>query len=278
VALENTYNGNSQIVITSTNTSVPVTQADFINTNVGTWFAPDGFIYFQQPGNTFIARNCITNNALEAVQLNAGPNSVVGNTFYTSVNDIASCALNGAIGHLGLPGTNSLDNSSTFIGNWVYGDRHGDLLITGTTNNELPAVITVSGNWLNLSPPLSVSDEFPGAAASIQICQTANVLGNTLVAGGHGVRFGLACSNALIMNNNFAGAAYRGIGYEYTGDSLNTAQIFGNTLSEGVSFHVQLPWPTSFGWFMGNNQCLDINSNTNSAFLDPASSAIHTFN
>ena len=49
----------------------------------------------------------------------------------------------------------------------------------------LPSVITVSGNWMNLSPPITNILDYPGAAASIQICQSANVIDNMLVAGGH---------------------------------------------------------------------------------------------
>ena len=84
--------------------------------------------------------------------------------------------------------------------------------------------------------------------------------------------------NALILNNNFSGAAYRGIGYGSASDYLNAGQIFGNALSEGVSFHVQLTYSNSFGWFLGNNTNVNTNLDVVPAFLDPASSAVHIFN
>jgi len=84
--------------------------------------------------------------------------------------------------------------------------------------------------------------------------------------------------NALILNNNFSGAAYRGIGYRSAGDYLSTAQIFGNTLCEGVSFHVQATYTNSFGWFLGGNTNVDTNLNIVPLFLDPAASAVHIFN
>jgi hypothetical protein len=171
-----------------------------------------------------------------------------------------------------------MNNSITFIGNWVYGERHGALLFAGSTYVGEPALITVSGNWLNLSPPLSVTNDSPGAAASLQNCQQANVFGNTLVAGGHGVLFGTNCISASILNNNFSGAAYRGIGYATMGDFLTTAQIFGNTLTEGVSFHIQLPYSNSFGWFVGSNTYVTNISTQVPLFTDPASSAIHLYN
>jgi hypothetical protein len=276
VVVNNTFNGNCSIPLTNTNTTVPVTGQDFVNTNNG-WFGPDGFAWFQSAGNVFLARNFITNNALEAFQMDQGPTTVVGNTFYTRINDGSCCALNGATGDF--PNTDpNLDTSITFVGNSVYGQRHGALVLVSTTNGVSPANITVSGNLLNLSPPLTVTNDYPGAAVTIQICQQANVVGNTLVAGGHGLLFGTACSDALILNNNFAGAAYRGIGSYYIGCSLTNAQIFGNVLSEGSTFHVQLFNASSFGWFMGGNTNLDVNSNSVPTFLDPASSAVHIFN
>jgi hypothetical protein len=84
--------------------------------------------------------------------------------------------------------------------------------------------------------------------------------------------------NAVILNNNFSGAAYRGIGYQSAGDYLSTAQIFGNTLGQGVSFHIQLTYTNSFGWFLGGNTYMNTNSNVVPLFIDPASSAVHIYN
>jgi hypothetical protein len=275
--LENTYNGNSLISTTNTNTAAPVIANDLVSATNG-WAAADGLVYFQQAGNVFIARNFITNNRFEAIQLNAGPASVVGNTFYTLINDGSCCALNGTTYSLGLPGTNSVMNSTTFIGNWVYGDRCGDLLIGNTTNGQLYATVNVSGNWLNLSPVFDIQGDFPGAVAALQFCQNASVFGNTEVTGGFGVAFQLNCGNALVLNNNFGTASYCGIGYQLSGDSLNSAQIFSNILGQGVNFHAQLPYTNSFSWFMGTNTYLNINSNNVPVFTDPASTAIHIFN
>ncbi len=98
------------------------------------------------------------------------------------------------------------------------------------------------------------------------------------MAGGHGVLFGSECGNALVMNNDFGAAAFRGVGYLVLGESLNGAQIFGNTLGEGVSFHVQLASTNSFGWFLRGNTYLDTNSNVVPPFFDPASAAVHLSN
>jgi hypothetical protein len=263
VVLENTYNGN--ILLTN------------ITTNTTDWFAPNGFVWFQGEGNAFIARNFITNNALEAVQLNAGPNSVAGNTFYTLVSDGSCCALNAFNGgQSGLTGTSFVNYSTCFVGNSVYGGRHGEDGVAAS-QQALPYTINFSGNSLSLYPPFDLGDA-PGAAVYVQYCQAANVCGNSLVSGGYGVSFTLTNDSALILNNNFTSVTYRGIGYIVTGGSLNTAQVFGNTLGQGVSFHVQLPYTNSFGWFLDGNTYFNGASNSVPPFLDPLSSAVHIFN
>jgi hypothetical protein len=167
-------------------------------------------------------------------------------------------------------------SSTCFVGNSVYGGRIGVKGVAGSA----PYTYNCSGNCFTLYPPFDVSTakDDPGPAAGASGCRTANVCGNTLFAGGYGFNFTGANSNALILNNNFGAAAYRGIGYILSGDSLNSAQVFGNTLSEGVSFHVQLNYTNSFGWFLGNNTNVNTNSIVVPLFTDPASTTIHIFN
>ena len=94
----NTYIGNSALIAANTNAL----------TNI---LAPDGFVWFQgYSGNVFVARNVISNNELEAVQLEGGPNSVVGNTNGTLVSDGSCCAFcvaagSGAVGLSGPTGS-----------------------------------------------------------------------------------------------------------------------------------------------------------------------------
>ena len=115
-------------------------------------------------------------------------------------------------------------------------------------------------------------------AAQVCNCQSISVFGNTLDRGAYGFYFEVPNNNALILNNNFGGASLGSIGYHGARDSINTAQIFGNTLSEGISFHVQLTYSNSFGWFLRANTYLGSNSNSIAPFLDPASSAVHLCN
>jgi hypothetical protein len=269
--LENTFNGNTNLQ-----------PASFTNVSTNLYYngmiSAVGLVWLQFGGNLFVARNSISNYLYEGVNLNAGPNSVVGNTFQTLINNLACCAVNYVGGYAGGawggPGITNFENSTCIIGNSVYGGRKG--LENGPTLT--PYSYNFSGNCVTLYPPFGFFGEWPGTAAGAQGCRSASVCGNTLVAGGQGFWFLGANTNALILNNNFANASYRSVGYQTAADSLSTAQIFGNTLGDGVSFHVQLPDANSFGWFLGQNTFVDTNSNIVPAFLDPASSAEHTSN
>jgi hypothetical protein len=131
---------------------------------------------------------------------------------------------------------------------------------------------------LDLYSAFDHAGDYPGAAVNVTTCASANVCGNTLASGGYGFSFFGTNGSALLLNNNFATAAYCGVGYQLIGDSLNTSQVFGNTLGEGVTFHVQLTYSNSFGWFLGNNTNVNANSIVVPLFTDPASSAIHIYN
>jgi hypothetical protein len=175
-----------------------------------------------------------------------------------------------------LTGTNLVNYSTTFIGNSIYGNRMGERGFGASAY----FTINFSGNELALSPPVepSASHDYPGAAVAVDLCQSASICGNTLVSGGHGFLIFNGANQALVLANNFSGAAYRGIGYDQYGGSLQTASIFQNIIGEGVSFHIELPYTNSFGWFLGGNTYLNAASNSVPPFLDPASSAVHLFN
>jgi len=143
------------------------------------------------------------------------------------------------------------------------------------TTNTLPYTINFSGNCLTLYPPFVSVYDYPGAAVGIQDCSWANVFGNTLISAGHGVAFGSQCGNAVIMNNNFANATYRGIGIGEYGGTVESVSIFNNILGSGSTFHVQLPFTNSFNWFLNQNIYLNAFTNSVPPFLDPAASAVH---
>jgi hypothetical protein len=273
VVIENTFNGNANIPLTD----LAATNFSAVSTNpyYNTWGSPSGFVFFQEGGNFCVARNTILNNSLEGVQINAGPSAVVGNTFQTVISDGSCCAL--ALG--GDPsGVSSEVNaiSTCFIGNSVYGGRTG-VEPQGTT---FAYTLNCSGNSFTLYPPFDIAGGGDGVASVVYVngCLAANVCGNTLSNGGLGFKFSGANGNALILNNNFGAATFGGIGYTTPGDFLNTAQIFGNSFNDGVTFHVQLTFSSSFGWFIEGNTNLNSASNSVPLFTDPLSSAAHISN
>jgi hypothetical protein len=272
VVIENTFNGNTNL---TPSTNEPV---GYDSKSVYDWIAACGLVWFQSGGNFFVARNSITNYSAEAVQLDDGPNAVVGNTLYTLVSSASTCALNvagnGVGSEWGGPSDLSVENSTCFIGNWIYGGRYGQK----APGTDTPYSCNFSGNYLTLVPPFDESGDCPGAAVLVWGSQAANVCGNTMVTGGYGFQFAGGCSSALVLNNIFSNVTYRGIGYWTGGDSLSTAQIFGNMLGQGVSFHVQLPYTNSFGWFLKQNTYLNPSENSVPAFTDPLSSAAHISN
>lgn len=114
----------------------------------------------------------------------------------------------------------------------------------------------------------------------VESCTAANVCGNTLVSGPHGFLYGPGCTNAIILANDFSAASYRGIGgwpLSIGNGTLQSASIFNNKIGEGVSFHAEVDFLNSFGWFLGQNTYMN-GTNAVPLFCDPLSPAVHIFN
>jgi hypothetical protein len=264
VFLNNTFNGN---------TNLAPTNFAAVSTNLyySGAIAAVGLVWLQIDGNYFVGRNTILNNFFEGVQLQCGPNAVVGNIYSNMCSDGSSCALCATGWSTTPPFT---QYSTCFIANSVYGSVNGQ---RGERNSTGPFTLNFSGNSLQLYPGFNEAGGYPGAAVEVNYANTVNVCGNTMLSGGHGLTFDDINGSALILNNDFGSASYCGIGYLYTGNSLNTAQIFSNVLGQGVNFHIQLPYTNSFGWFAASNMYWNITSNSVPLFTDPASSSIHIY-
>jgi hypothetical protein len=271
VVMENTFNGNTDLAPTN---FAYVSTNPYYGSPVA--FAGVGIAWLQIGGNFFVARNTILNNYFEGVQVDMGPNAVVGNTYSSMINNTASCALCASV----CAGANNvLQYSTCFVGNSVYGGRYGERGYNGLGQSSSTLyILNFSGNSLDLYPAYDISGDYPGAAVAVAGSQAANVCGNSMTNGGHGFRYQDTNISALILDNNFAGAGYRGTGYVSIGDFVTTAQIFSNILGQGVSFHAQLPYSSSFGWFMSSNIYVTNISTVVPLFTDPASSSIHIYN
>jgi hypothetical protein len=181
--------------------------------------------------------------------------------------------------------SNLLNYSTTFIGNWVYGEFNGVLSAAEVEPNT--NALNFSGNYVNFPSTISYingyTNAYPGVAVNIEVCSAANICGNTLVSGGYGLQFADHCGTALVMMNNFSGVTYGAVGsYGANGflPSMQSAQILGNTLASPVMFDVQLPPPftNTFNWFLYQNEYINSATNSVPPFIDPAASAIHISN
>jgi hypothetical protein len=264
--IENTFSGNPSLLTVNTNY-----QAD----------AADGFVWVQHGANAFVARNLITNNALEGVQFNCGPVGVVQNDFRTVVSGASTVALNAyALTNYPGPTAQTPDLFYSFVGNSVEGNRYA---ISGWFNqnydfhtNTWTYALNCCGNSVALSKALDLAEDYPGALSRTAWAEHLNVSGNTLQAGGHGVTLMRECTNVVVLKNDFSAATHRSLSYddENSGGYLTRAVIAKNILGQGDSFHAKVAWPDSPTYFLLRNtyQC---GMNPVSPFLDAATSPVH---
>ena len=116
-----------------------------------------------------------------------------------------------------------------------------------------------------------------GAAVMIGSCPAASVCGNTMSEGYCGLVFTLQSTNVLVLNNDFGSAQFVGMGYPVIPAGLARAQVYGNRIGQGLTFHAQMNYPDTFGWFFKQNQFLN-GTNVVPPFFDPAGNSAHVAN
>ncbi|HXP58847.1 MAG TPA: hypothetical protein VN829_00070, partial [Dongiaceae bacterium] len=237
---------------------------------------PDGLVWDEGTGgNWFIGRSVITNYGLEAVCWYAGPAAAAQNTFASAVNSPSTCAFNDdeINGYDGVTGSPQ-DLSYAFVGNVVTGGRQG---VFGAYSNPNAltnvAYLVVSGNSVSLLP-WATNDTF-GAAALVTatLVDRLDVAGNTLVSADMPIRVVGGFTNAIILQNNFAGAKLCGIDDESLVDGqVASSLVLKNTISCGTGgtvsgvtnvppFHLQAPYVDGPRWFLIQNTYLDTSTN-----------------
>ena len=159
--LDNNFNGNTNL---APNTNNPM---GYVNAYETQLLASDGLVWLQGGGNYFIARNHIINYDLEGVQLNGGPSAVVGNTYYTLVNNDSCKALAVNASEPGLFGRSASSYNTCFIGNQVWGGRHG---VAPSAGGQVPiTALNVSGNNVTVFPALPAGGSYPGDAVQLRL-------------------------------------------------------------------------------------------------------------
>lgn len=266
VVIENVYNGSSGMSSVNTNAEID---------------AGDGIVYLQGGGNWFVARNFITNYGLEGVQFSAGPGAGVANDFGTLVSSPSATAYVSAwTGWLGASEmtNNNLDHSFTMVGNRIYGGRHGQLGGNHFNVSSTPQRVHFNGNSIEVHPTINaaIAHDYPGAAVTGQWMEFLNACGNTLISGGHGVRWKDNGTNALILKNDFSAASYRAFSVTSTNAGLLTITAAKNLLNQGSASHVRMRTEDSSGWYLLRNS-YRANGPTNSLnpFIEPTGGSTH---
>lgn len=259
--VDNIYNGNPSLTNLTTDNG---------------YNGPDGLVWIQGGGNWFVARNCITNYRLEAVQFNAGPAGVVQNTFQTVIQHGSSCALNGFASQTNITGQ-SADYFFSFVGNCVAGGRfgwigtHGD----GFLSSLRPYRVNACGNRIAVEKPLDSGGDWPGGVATLFHADGVNISGNTLLSGGLGLGLQYRCTNVVVLKNDFAAVQFAGIDDHASAGTLNSVVLVRNTIGQGVNYHLKLPFADSFGHFLLQNRFVNSATNTVTPFLDAAAAPVH---
>jgi len=239
-----------------------------VNTNCGPYAA--GCIFWGQGlGNWFIARNAITNYGLEGIQFNAGPAAAVGNVFDTFVSVFAACALNAFGGWPTVSGSWD-DSVFSFVGNEVNGGRFGEKADLGLH----PFHLHFTGNAVAVYPPFDLGGDHPGAVVEGGGIAFANVSGNRLLTGGHGIDWSNGATNAVVLKNDFAAAAYRGLSCDGTNGAVNAMAILKNDLGQGVSYHLRLRESDAGGFFLWGNHYTNGVTSVN-PFTDSLGAPVH---
>jgi hypothetical protein len=206
----------------------------------------------------------------------AGPLAVVANDFRTPVSSGATCVLMG----FRLPNFSASGHSNDYflsvVGNEVDGGRYGALGHQATTTNWLPFKLNFCGNRVRLLPPFDLIGDYPGAAVYLNGGHHVNVSGNTLLAGGHGVRLGVSNTAFMLIKNDFQVATHRGIAHDAPAGAIQTGVIAKNLLGPTNGFHLKTIHPGGWNYFMIRNQYrAGAGTNDYSPFLDPASASVH---
>jgi hypothetical protein len=259
IVMDNTFTGNPTI----TN----------VNPAFGYVDACDGLVWFQGGGNWFVGRNGITNYLLEAIQVNAGPAAIVGNYLKTWNSRSSTTALHGNAVWASATVASNEDYVISVVGNQVIGGRHGHL---ANNTNGTRFTLHYSGNTLSLYSAFNDNSDYPGAVVTGSQMKLANVCGNTLLAGDHGVRWLDNCTNAIVLRNHFTNVTYRALAYDGTNGAVRNVAVLKNELGQGASYHLKVRPQEAGNYFLWSNHYYNSNGVSEvSPFFDYPGAPVH---
>src|SRR5262249_55307980 len=119
--------------------------------------------------------------------------------------------------------------------------------------NEKRFHLHVGGNAASLYPALLRPDDYPGAFVAGEWIGLANVTGNSMSSGGHGVRWRDNCTNAIVLKNGFASPTLRALSYDGTNGAVRNVAVLKNQLGQGNSYHLKVRPQEAGAFFLWQN-------------------------
>ena len=140
--------------------------------------------------------------------------------------------------------------------------------------NHFPFNLHFCWNTLTLFPAFNQVGDLPGAAVAPRVAAHANISGNTLLAGGEGVRWYEQCTNALVLKNNFSGVTHRALAYDDSTNAVRNIRVLKNVLGRGHGYHLDLDPRDGHHFYFWKNVYTN-SSGAGEPVLNPGSSPIH---
>jgi hypothetical protein len=233
-------------------------------------YATDGMVWLQTGGKWIVDDCNIANYGLEAVQFNAGPNTVVGNTFSTT-NRPSSCALNLFINdnYQALMTGNSIYSVSCFVNNTVANGGAGVTgPVPGAVFGHSPYNLVTAANRFDLPGPIVTVDDgvyHPTVCVQMAYANSATVSGNKVIASGFGVAYNnyddpaIACFpfSLQVLCNDFSKIDYSSFFLQDNPGKMRQARFTANRLGGRIyEGHLYLAMPITSNpptiWLQGN--------------------------
>lgn len=172
-------------------------------------YATDGMVWLSHGGKWIVENSTINNYGFEAIQFNAGPYTVVGNTFNTA-NRLSTCALNtySDSTNLSLVTSNSCYSVYCFVNNSVTGGYAG---VLGPTPSVIyygrsPYNLVMSANIYNMPASImsvnnGTTNWNPTACMQMSYINFATATGNTVANAGFAVAYNNYDTNPSFSTN-----------------------------------------------------------------------------
>ena len=210
-------------------------------------YSSDGFIWLAN-GGKWVVKNCaITNSSLEAVALNAGPYTVVGNKYNTMSLNPCSCALwtfHNSNTQL-LSSSVSKYSSYSFINNTVKGGTTAIITPSPANPNAAtaPFCMLVSANNIDLGPVITngvIVTGGIGMSMAQNVTLSGNIFTNTSISTGYSIGSATPKTNLylLALCNDFSTVTHTSLQVQDGSNKYRNSRFYANKIGRGYWAHM----------------------------------------